>query len=102
MRTAQVDKRARKMTGMAAEMAAPAALRPGRGRRDLCLLGLDLWPAARGGGPAECTRHRRPAANMLHFADLWPFPTKAVHEALDAAKQDSSPSRSTRPPNWRR
>jgi len=84
MRTAQVNKRARKLTGMAAAIHAPTLYGPPEADVTYLCWGstfgalreaIDRLNGARGGA----------AGNILHFSELWPFPTKAVHEALDAA-----------------
>ena len=75
-------------------------VRPGERRDHLVCLGDDHRPAARGGGSAERTAAGG-RANVLHFNELWPFPTEAVNEALDRGQAGSLPSRSTPRRNWR-
>jgi 2-oxoglutarate ferredoxin oxidoreductase subunit alpha len=85
MRAAQVDKRARKMVGMAQELSGPLSYGPAQAETTYVSWGstygplreaVDRWNAKKAG-----------SANLLHFVDLWPFPAEAVTNALDTARQ---------------
>jgi 2-oxoglutarate ferredoxin oxidoreductase subunit alpha len=85
MRTAQVDKRARKMTGMAKEMSAPLLVGPPDAETTFVSWGTTYGPLREA---VERLNAQQPGrANFLHMADLWPFPAEAVGEQLDAANQ---------------
>jgi 2-oxoglutarate ferredoxin oxidoreductase subunit alpha len=86
VRTAQVNKRARKMTGMAAEINAPKLYGPPKADTTyIC------WGSTFGALCEAVDRLNRSTGsatgNVLHFAELWPFPARAVHEALDRANK---------------
>jgi 2-oxoglutarate ferredoxin oxidoreductase subunit alpha len=85
MRSAQVDKRQRKMVGMSSEISGPSRYGP---------VGAELTFACWGStyGPLREAVDRlnidgRTSANLLHFADLWPFPADAALEALCSARR---------------
>jgi 2-oxoglutarate ferredoxin oxidoreductase subunit alpha len=85
MRTAQVDKRLRKLVGMSEEVSGPS--RYGPSDADLTLV---CWGSTY--GPLREAVDRLNAkggdqANLLHFADLWPFPTEAAMTALEASRE---------------
>jgi len=86
MRTAQVDKRMRKMTAATGEMSAPALYGPPKADVTCVCWGTTYGPLREavdrlnaGGG----TRANGTHANMLHMSDLWPFPADAVNDALE-------------------
>ena len=117
MRQAQVEKRQRKLVGMAGEMSGPRQYGPPEA--DLTFLcwgstygplreAVDRLNAKRKGpstqlrtgpstqlrtGPSTrlrtgpSTRLRTGRANLLHFVDLWPFPTEAVTAALELTQK---------------
>jgi 2-oxoglutarate ferredoxin oxidoreductase subunit alpha len=85
MRTAQVDKRMRKMTSATGEMSAPTLYGPPEADITCVCWGTTYGPLREavdrlnaGGGTQ---------ANMLHMIDLWPFPGGAVNEALERAQR---------------
>ena len=85
MRVAQVDKRARKLAGMAREV--PGLTSYGPDEADVTLL---CWGSTY--GPLREAVDRLNAdqpgqANLLHFAGLHPFPLKATEQALAKAKR---------------
>jgi len=85
MRTAQVEKRQRKLIGMAREM--PGPQRYGPPEADVTFLS---WGSTYGPLREAVDRlnaERMGQANMLHFVDLWPFPAEAVTAALDSARR---------------
>jgi 2-oxoglutarate ferredoxin oxidoreductase subunit alpha len=85
MRTAQVEKRARKLIGMAKEMSAPLLVGPPDAETTFISWGTTYGPLREA---VERLNAKQPGrANLLHMVDLWPFPTEAVNAQLDAAKQ---------------
>jgi 2-oxoglutarate ferredoxin oxidoreductase subunit alpha len=105
MRTAQVEKRQGKLVGMAEEMSGPLRYGPPEAEVTFVSWGSTYGPlreavdrlnmgdyngqgefnGREGTGPSTSLRTGR--ANMLHFVDLWPFPTEAVTAALESARR---------------
>jgi 2-oxoglutarate ferredoxin oxidoreductase subunit alpha len=83
IRTAQVQKRLRKLFSLKQEIAEP--LRYGPKNADTLLIG---WGSTFGPiHEAMEILHRGGAGvNMLHFNELWPFPATAVENALGSAR----------------
>lgn len=90
MRTAQVNKRARKMTGMAAELNAPVLYGPPEADVTYLCWGSTLGPLREAVDRLNADVTTGDTGNVLHFSELWPFPTKAVHNALDRAHKTVS------------
>jgi 2-oxoglutarate ferredoxin oxidoreductase subunit alpha len=85
MRVAQVDKRMRKMIGMATEIAPPMRYGPAEAGTTYVCWGSTYGPL---GEAVDRMNAERPgSANMLHYSELWPFPAEATAEALKAAKR---------------
>jgi 2-oxoglutarate ferredoxin oxidoreductase subunit alpha len=85
MRTAQVDKRMRKMAGMAGEMSGPTLYGPAGAETTFVSWGSTYGPLREA---VDRMNARQPGrANFLHFVDLWPFPAAAVNEALSSARR---------------
>ena len=89
IRTAQVNKRARKLTGMASEINAPVLYGPPEADVTYLCWG-STFNALREAVDRLNASTGKKSGNVLHFSELWPFPTKAVHEALDAANKTVS------------
>ena len=109
MRTAQVEKRQRKLIGMAQEMSGPAQYGPPeadvtfvcwgstygplREAVDRLNLALSKVEGAERAGPSTLrqssgqTSLRTGRANLLHFVGLEPFPAEAVTAALASARR---------------
>ena len=85
IRTAQARKRWRKMVGMAEEVSGPSLYGPSEADTTYVCWGSTYGPLreavdrlnAPGGG----------RANLLSFADLWPFPTDAVTDAFASTRR---------------
>jgi 2-oxoglutarate ferredoxin oxidoreductase subunit alpha len=84
VRTAQVDKRQRKLTGMAQEMAAPSLYGPAAADMTLVSWGSTYGPLRE--AVDRLNEEQPDRANLLHFADLWPFPVEATTAALSSAR----------------
>ena len=85
MRVAQVDKRQCKLIGMAGEMSGPVRYGP-----DKAEITFVNWGSAYGPLREAVDRlnaERAGWANLLHFVDLWPFPSEAVTAALEPARR---------------
>ena len=93
MRQAQVEKRQRKLAGMAEEMSGPRRYGPPGADITFLCWGSTYGPLreaverlnAEKASPS--TQLRTGQANLLHFVDLWPFATEAVTAALDSARK---------------
>jgi 2-oxoglutarate ferredoxin oxidoreductase subunit alpha len=83
LRTAMVDKRARKMPAMAADMRPPTAVHPAAKIRLICW-GSTLGVVAEA---VELLRAEGADAGYAHFCDIWPFPSKAAEAALAGAER---------------
>ncbi|MFQ6099900.1 MAG: 2-oxoacid:acceptor oxidoreductase subunit alpha [Anaerolineae bacterium] len=93
MRTAQTEKRQRKLTGMVGEMSGPTRYGPDNVEVTFVCWGSTYGPLREAvdrlnaGRAAPSTSLRTGRANLLHFVDLWPFPTEAVTAALKPARR---------------
>ena len=85
MRTAQVDKRMRKLAGMAREMAGPSRYGPEEAGTTFICWGSTYGPLRE--AVDRMNAQRAGQANLLHLADIWPFPTDAVIQAFDLAER---------------
>ena len=85
MRTAQVDKRQRKLVGMAGEMSGPQRYGPDQAEVTFVCWGSTYGPLREAvdrlnaGQPGQ--------ANLLHFVHLWPFPVEAATAAFEQARR---------------
>jgi 2-oxoglutarate ferredoxin oxidoreductase subunit alpha len=102
-RTAQVDKRMRKMEGMAQEVEGPSWYGPGEAELTLICWGSTYGPLREAVDRLNAERAGRPPsvpptrggeekkgtgrANMLHFSVLHPFPLEATKAALERTKR---------------
>jgi 2-oxoglutarate ferredoxin oxidoreductase subunit alpha len=94
MRRAQVEKRQGKLVGMAEEMSGPLRYGPQEAEVTFVSWGSTYGPLREAVDRLNSGLGRRPSpnsgigrANLLHFVDVWPFPTEAVAEALDSARR---------------
>ena len=85
IRKAQVDKRARKMAGMAGEVTGPALYGPSIAETTYVSWGSTYGPLRE--AVDRLNAREAGQANFLHFSDLWPFPTEAADKALDSARR---------------
>ncbi len=85
VRVAQVDKRGRKMIGMANEIAAPSWFGPRDAETTYVCWGSTYGPLRE--AVERLNASRAGSANMLHFADLWPFPAEVAGQAFAQAKR---------------
>jgi len=85
MRTAQVEKRQRKLIGMADEMSGPQRYGPDQAEVTFVSWGSTYGPLREAvdrlnaGQPGQ--------ANLLHFVHLWPFPVEAATAAFEQARR---------------
>ena len=79
IRNAQMEKRLRKTTGLAAEISPP--LRYGPPEAETTFIG---WGSTYGSirEAVDLLNKDKPVVNMLHFSELWPFPSETVAEVL--------------------
>jgi 2-oxoglutarate ferredoxin oxidoreductase subunit alpha len=84
-RQAQVEKRQRKLGGMAGEMSAPRRYGPSEAEVTFVCWGSTVGPLRE--AVDRLNAERAGWANFLHFVDLWPFPTEAVTAALEPARR---------------
>jgi len=97
MRRAQVAKRQGKLVGMAGEVSGPLRYAPPEAEVTFVSWGSTYGPLREavdrlnaGRPPSVPPKGRgeeRGRANMLHFVDLWPFPSEAVTAALESAQR---------------
>ena len=83
LRTSMVDKRAKKLQGMLAEMRPPMIIGPGAKIRLICwgsTLGVVAEAVA-----LLCADGAD--AGFVHFCDIWPFPRDAAEQALAGAER---------------
>jgi 2-oxoglutarate ferredoxin oxidoreductase subunit alpha len=82
-RTAQVEKRLRKMVPLMKEMGRPQQY--GSRRASTTLIG---WGSTYGAihEAVDILRKDDVAVNMLHLSELWPFPAQSVAGAIDKAR----------------
>ena len=85
MRIAQVDKRGRKLAGMAQEIPAPTAYGPDEADVTLLCWGSTYGPLREAVDRLNAAKAGQ--ANLLHFNALHPFPTEATEQALAKAKR---------------
>jgi 2-oxoglutarate ferredoxin oxidoreductase subunit alpha len=85
VRTAQVDKRQRKLLGMAGEMSGPRRYGPAEAEVTFVSWGSTYGPLREAVDGLNSEKTNR--ANVLHFADLWPFPAEVVTTAIEAARR---------------
>jgi 2-oxoglutarate ferredoxin oxidoreductase subunit alpha len=85
LRSAIVEKRMRKMVGMAGEMAGPSLYGPPEAETTLVCWG-STYGAARE-AVDWLNAERAGQANLLCFKDLWPLDIDAVYRTLDAARR---------------
>jgi len=85
MRTAQVEKRQRKLIGMAGEMSGPRRYGPQGAEVTFVSWGSTYGPLREAVDRLNAEESGR--ASLLHFVDLWPFPTEAVTAALKSARR---------------
>lgn len=83
IRTAQVQKRLRKMFGLKQEMASPQLF--GSKKAETTLVG---WGSTFGAiqEAADILRKDGTDVNVLHLSELWPFPAEAVADILKKAQ----------------
>jgi 2-oxoglutarate ferredoxin oxidoreductase subunit alpha len=85
MRKAQVEKRQRKLIGMAEEMSGPRRYGPDEAEVTFVCWGSTYGPLREA---IDRLNAERPGqANMLHFVDLWPFPVEAAMAAFEQARR---------------
>jgi 2-oxoglutarate ferredoxin oxidoreductase subunit alpha len=85
VRVAQVDKRARKLAGMAKEVPGPTPYGPDEAEITFLCWGSTYGPLREAVDRLNAEKAGR--ANMLHFAGLHPFPVEATEQALAKAKR---------------
>jgi len=85
MRTAQVEKRQRKLIGMADEMSGPQRYGPDQAEVTFVSWGSTYGPLRE--AVDRLNAERRGRANLLHFVDLWPFPVEAATAAFEQARK---------------
>jgi len=85
MRTAQVEKRQRKLIGMTEEMSGPHRYGPQEAEITFVSWGSTYGPLREAVDRLNAERSGR--ANLLHFVDLWPFPAEATTAALEPARR---------------
>jgi len=85
MRTAQVEKRQRKLIGMTEEMSGPVRYGPEKAEITFVSWGSTYGPLREAVDWLNAERGGR--ANLLHFIALHPFPLEATETALERAKR---------------
>jgi 2-oxoglutarate ferredoxin oxidoreductase subunit alpha len=85
VRVAQVDKRARKLVGMAQEVPGPTPYGPDEAEITFLCWGSTYGPLRE--AVDRLNAGKAGQANMLHFAGLHPFPVEATEQALAKAKR---------------
>ena len=83
VRTAMSGKRMRKMVGMAKESSGPSWYGPSDAASTYVCWGSTYGPLREAVDRLNASDPGQ--ANLLHFRDLWPFPSHAVDEALTSA-----------------
>lgn len=83
-RTAQVEKRMRKLSGLKKEIAPPQ--RYGSETAEITLIG---WGGTRGAihEAVDLLQKEGSSVNSVHLAELWPFPSEAMASALANTRQ---------------
>jgi len=84
MRTAQVDKRQRKLSGMLSEMGAPSTYGPDEAAVTYVCWGSTFGPLSEAVDRLNSTTAG--SANMVHLSDLWPMPKEELSSLLQAAR----------------
>jgi len=93
MRTAQVEKRQRKLIGVADEMSGPVRYGPDDAEVTFVCWGSTYGPLREAvdrlnnGQGGLNGQQRTGRANLLHFVDLWPFPVEAATAAFEQARK---------------
>jgi 2-oxoglutarate ferredoxin oxidoreductase subunit alpha len=85
VRTAQVEKRQRKLIGMAEEMSGPQRYGPDEAEVTFVCWGSTYGPLRE--AVDRLNAKQAGQANMLYFTDLWPFPVEAAQTAFDQARR---------------
>jgi len=85
MRTAQVDKRMRKLEGMATKIAPPTWYGPAEAETTYVCWGSTYGPLRE--AVDRMNAERPGSASMLHYRELWPFPAEATIEAFENARR---------------
>ena len=85
MRIAQVDKRQRKLIGMADEMSGPHRYGPQKAELTFVSWGSTYGPLRE--AVDRLNAGQVDGANLVHFVDLWPFPAQAATAALESARR---------------
>ena len=85
MRAAQVEKRQRKLIGMAEEMSGPQRYGPDNAEVTFVCWGSTYGPLREAVDRLNAEQPGR--ANLLHFVDLWPFPVEAATAAFEQARR---------------
>lgn len=85
MRTAQVEKRQRKIAGMTEEMSGPIRYGPENAEITFVSWGSTYGPLREAVDALNAQQANQ--ANLLHFVNLWPFPTEAATSALKSAQR---------------
>ncbi len=85
MRKAQVEKRQRKLIGMAEAISSPQQYGPQEAEVTFVSWGSTYGPLRETVDRLNAEQADR--ANLLHFTDLWPFPTEATMAALESAQR---------------
>ena len=83
-RTAMMLKRQRKLEDLKKEISGPRTHGPSQA--DITLIGWGSTLGALGEVVDTAARHGL-SVNLVHFADIWPFPTEAANLALRGAKR---------------
>jgi 2-oxoglutarate ferredoxin oxidoreductase subunit alpha len=85
VRSTQVDKRQRKLVGMEAEMSGPVLHGPEEAEVTYVCWGSTYGPLQEA---VDRLNAKKPGSgNLLHFADLWPFPTEETIALMDRANR---------------
>jgi 2-oxoglutarate ferredoxin oxidoreductase subunit alpha len=85
IRAAQVEKRQRKLIGMAEEMSGPLRYGPPEAEVTFVSWGSTYGPLREAVDRLNTEDSNQ--ANLLHFVDLWPLPAEAVTAALEPARR---------------
>ncbi len=85
VRQAQVEKRQRKLIGMAKEVSDPRQYGPQKAETTFVSWGSTFGPLREAVDRMNAEQSGK--ANLLHFTDLWPFPTEAATAALKSAQR---------------
>ncbi len=83
-RTAQVQKRMRKLFGLKQEISPPQLHGPKKAETTLVGWGSTYGALSEA---IDILRNEGISVNLLHLTELWPFPAEAVADALDSAQR---------------